>query len=108
MGTSIDERASKQIINLGGTKFYTINEANQILREVIGDGEKSYKEPRHEVKNAYSTWDKSIELIDYEFKTDLREGLIKMWKWAKIHPKRDRLFWEAYEVEKGIYDFWKK
>ena len=38
------ENCSKQIINLGGTKYYTINEANKVLREVIKDGEVVYKE----------------------------------------------------------------
>ena len=103
----IDDRASKQIINLGGTKFYTINEANEILRKVIGDGEKMHKEQRHEVKDAYPTWEKSIELIDYKFNIDLEEGLTKMWAWAKSQPNKNRKFWESYEVEKGLYDFWK-
>ena len=36
---SQDKRASKEIINLGGIKEYSINEANEILREVVGGGE---------------------------------------------------------------------
>ena len=40
----VDPRASKEIINLGGTKYYTINEANQVLRDVIGNGEYIHKE----------------------------------------------------------------
>ncbi len=104
----VDDRASKQIINLGGNKFYSINEANEILRKVIEDGEKIHREARHEVKDAFPTWDKSVELLDYEFKTDLFEGLSLMWNWAKKQPNKSRKFWETYEVEKGIYDFWKK
>ena len=104
----VNEKASKEIINLGATKFYTINEANKILRKVITGGETSYKEPRHEVKDAYPTWDKSEDLIGYQFKTDLEEGLRYMWKWAKQQPSKSRKFWESYEIEKDIYDFWKK
>ena len=103
-----NEKASKQIINLGGTKFYTINEANKILRKVISDGKKVHKEKRHEVKNAYPTWDRSEKLIGYRFNTDLEEGLTYMWNWAKEQPNKSRKFWESYEVEKDIYDFWKK
>jgi UDP-glucose 4-epimerase len=33
---AVDKRASKEIINLGSSVFYTINEANSVLREVIG------------------------------------------------------------------------
>ena len=104
----VNEKASKEIINLGATKFYTINEANKILRKVITEGKTSYKEPRHEVKDAYPTWDKSEDLIGYQFKTDLEEGLRYMWKWAKQQPSKSRKFWESYEIERDIYDFWKK
>ncbi len=102
-----DDRASKEIINLGSGTFYTINEANEILRKVIG-GSKVHKEKRHEVENAYPTWEKSVRILDYKFKTELEEGLMKMWKWAKQQPNKNRKFWESYEVEKDLYDFWKK
>ncbi len=55
---SQDPRASKQIINLGGIKEYSINEANEILREVIGGGSVQYHEQRHEVKHSIPTWQK--------------------------------------------------
>jgi UDP-glucose 4-epimerase len=102
-----DDRASKEIINLGSSKFYTINEANEILMEVVNGGIPIYLEPRHEVKNAHPTWEKSMELLDYEDKTDLKNGLYNMWSWAQEQPNRQRKHWEIYEVERGIYDFWK-
>jgi UDP-glucose 4-epimerase len=46
--------------------------------------------------------------LGYEDKTNLYDGLSKMWDWAKQQPKRDRFIWENYELEKGIYSFWKK
>lgn len=106
--SAVDPRASKQIINLGSSVFYSINEANEVLREVIGDGNVVYKEARHEVKNAHPTWTKSMELLDYRDKTSLLEGLTIMWEWAKKQPKRDRFVWDSYELDKGIYSFWKK
>ena len=106
--SGIQENCSKQIINLGGMKFYTINEANKILRDVIGNGKKVYKEPRHEVKDAHPTWSKSVELLGYKDVTSLYDGLKEMWDWAQEQPNNTRKFWESYEVEKGIYDFWKK
>ena len=30
-----------------------------------------------------------------------------MWKWAQLQPNRDRFFWDKYELDKGIYDYWK-
>jgi UDP-glucose 4-epimerase len=104
---SQDIRASKQIINLGGVKEYSINEANEILREVVGGGEVKYFEGRHEVKHSIPTWQKSIDLLDFEHKTDLKEGLTKMWEWVQTQPVRERFVWPFYELDKGIYSFWK-
>jgi len=104
---SQDSRASKEIINLGGIKEYSINEANEILREVVGDGSVKYFEGRHEVKHSIPTWQKSIDLLDFEHKTDLKEGLTKMWEWVKTQPVRERFVWSFYELDKGIYSFWK-
>jgi len=104
---SQDVRASKQIINLGGVKEYSINEANEILREVVGGGTVKYYEGRHEVKHSIPTWQKSVDLLDFEHKTDLKEGLTKMWDWVKTQPIRDRFVWPSYELDKGIYSFWK-
>ena len=30
-----------------------------------------------------------------------------MWKWAKTQPMRERFFWGDYELDKGIYKYWK-
>ncbi len=103
-----DPRASKQIINLGGTREYSINEANALLREVMGGGSAVYMEQRHEVKHAYSTWQKSVDLLDYSDKTSLKDGLAVMWEWAQKQPHRPKFEWPSYELEKGIYSFWKK
>lgn len=105
--SAVDDRASKQIINLGSSIFYTINEANLILREVIGGGDLIYKEGRHEVKNAHPTWLKSMKLLDYKDTTNLKDGLKIMWEWAKNQPKRNQFVWSEYELDKGIYSFWK-
>ncbi len=104
----VQDNCSKQIINLGGTKFYTINEANKILRQVLGGGKEIYLQERHEVKDAHPTWDKSVELLGYEDKTTLSEGLSKMWQWVKQQPQRHRFHWGNYEIEKGIYKYWRK
>ena len=105
---SQQENCSKEIINLGGTRHYTINEANETLKEVIKDGQTVYKEQRHEVKVAVPTWQKSVDLLGYEDKTTLYNGLSQMWEWVKKQPNRERFVWDNYEVDKGIYSFWKK
>jgi UDP-glucose 4-epimerase len=105
---AIRPKASKQIINLGGIHEHSINEAAGILSEVLGGAEKIYLEGRHEVHTAVPTYQKSIDILGFEHKTNLKEGLTKMWEWAQQQPKRERFIWENYELEKGIYSFWKK
>jgi UDP-glucose 4-epimerase len=102
------QAASKEIINVGSTKHFTINEANSILSSVIGDGKVIYKEQRHEVKSVIPSYEKSINILGYEDKTSLQNGLKSMWEWVKKQPNRDRWMWDKYELEKGIYSYWKK
>jgi UDP-glucose 4-epimerase len=100
-------QASKQIINLGGIEEISINEACDTLIQVIGGGTKLYLEQRHEVKHSIPTWQKSVNLLSYEYNTPLQQGLSEMWKWAQLQPKRERFIWSEYELNKGIYSYWK-
>ena len=105
---SQNDNCKGQIINLGGTKEYSISEACNILINVTGQNIKPvYLEPRHESKYAWATWDKSIELLGFEHKVNLEEGVAKMWEWAKKQPNRERYVWPEYELNKGLYEYWK-
>ena len=104
---AVDERASKQIFNIGGDDHITINDACNLLIDVIGSGSKIHLEQRHEVKHAWVTHDKIKSVLDFKQVTSLRDGLGKMWDWAKNQPMRERKIWETYELDKGIYNFWK-
>ena len=106
--SAILTESSKQIINLGGIEEVSIKNACSVLREIIGSGDIIYKEARHEVKHSIPTWKKSVDILGYEYKTDLKRGLTEMWKWAQRQPKRERFIWPSYELDKGIYSFWKK
>lgn len=99
--------ASKEIINLGGIEEYTINDANEILRSILLTDNYTYKEARHEVKYSIPTYQKSIDILNFKHQTSLRDGLTNMWNWAKTQPNREQFIWESYEIEKGIYSFWK-
>jgi len=97
-----------EIINLGGIKEHTINDACNVLINVTGQNLKPvHLEARHETKYAWSTWEKSVKLLDFKHQVDLEEGLSKMWEWAKKQPNRERFIWPKYELNKGIYDYWK-
>ena len=110
---AIRPEASKEIINLGGIEEYSILDASVTLKNVIGKDtgkrpETVFMEARHEVKHSIPTYQKSVDILGFEHKTDLEAGLTEMWKWAKQQPMRDRFVWPSYELEKGIYSFWKK
>ena len=105
---SQNDKCIGEIINLGGIKEYTINDACNKLINVTGLNLKPiYLEPRHETKYAWSTWDKSVKLLDFKHKVDLEAGLNQMWEWAKTQPNRERFIWPKYELNKGIYDYWR-
>ncbi len=76
--SAILPEASKQIINLGGIEEISINDACKTLQEVIGEGKIVYKEARHEVKHSIPTYQKSINILGYKYKTNLKEGLKKV------------------------------
>tara|TARA_R110001632_G_scaffold214842_1_gene341658 strand:- start:605 stop:1591 length:987 start_codon:yes stop_codon:yes gene_type:complete len=105
---AISSEASKQIINLGGVEEISINDVNSILCKVINeDIDVQHLESRHEVKNSIPTYQKSIDILKFKHKTTMYAGLQVMWEWAKKQPMKDRFKWPSYELDKGIYSFWK-
>jgi UDP-glucose 4-epimerase len=105
---AVRPEASKEIINLGGVEEISIKDASKVLREVIGSGDIVHLEGRHEVKHSIPTFQKSVDILGFKHETSLKEGLTKMWDWAQEQPMRERFVWSDYELDKGIYSFWKK
>ncbi len=105
---AIRPEASKEIINLGGIEEISINDAVKVLQNITGGGEVVYLEGRHEVKHSIPSYQKSIDILDFKHQTNLQEGLQKMWEWTQTQTKRERFVWSEYELEKGIYNYWKK
>jgi UDP-glucose 4-epimerase len=107
------KEASKQIIHLGGPEPISINEAALTLEKVVGSSLNiQHKEPRHEVKDAWCTTEKSEKILDYQYKINLEIGLKSMWNWAqeewKKYPQRNSMKDSfSLELEKGIYSYWK-
>jgi len=102
----INPMASKEIINLGGIEETSILNVANIVNDLCGCGVVFLPE-RHEVRHAFSTWSKSVDILGFEHKTSLTDGIHKMWDWAKQQPKRDRFVWKTYEVDAGLYPQWK-
>lgn len=106
--SAILPEASRKIINLGGIEEHSIKEANEALGKIMGSSNSIHLEGRHEVKHSIPTWKKSEEILGFLHQTPLEEGLNKMWEWAKDQPKRERFVWPSYELDAGIYNYWKK
>jgi UDP-glucose 4-epimerase len=104
---AVKKEASCEIINLGGIKETSINDAASILQGVIGGGDIVNLEARHEVKHSIPTFQKSVDILGFEHRTDLEDGLRIMWEWAKEQPIRERFVWPSYELDRGIYSYWK-
>ena len=118
----VDKRASRQIINLGGIREYSIAEAAdtvvnvaidlndrgwwQMKRPWVQTPQIIHLPPRDEVRIAYSTTVKSVELLDFEHKVDLEDGIHDMWLWVLDEPNRVRIKGPEYEVEKDLYPYW--
>ena len=71
---------------MGGTEAITVNElADLVMAEFEAQPEivKSLPDRPREVKHAFSTWQKSAELLGYQEHYGLREGIRRMAVWAK-------------------------
>lgn len=104
---AIYDKAKNQIINLGSTEHISLNKANDILANITGYRMKINKEARHEVKHAWCTFQKSIDVLDYKESTRLEDGLDVMWKWLHTCPKREKKYWDNYELDVNLYSYWK-
>lgn len=98
------------LFNLGDTSPIRIKDAAEMLKEVVAkDGynpEIVYLEPRYEVKQACPDGYLSRS-FGYNDTTPLKRGLKRMWKWAKELPDRPLQKWNYFELDKGIYSYWK-
>lgn len=99
--------ASRQIINLGGSRATTINQASHALRDVMGGGAIEYREARHEVHQAWCTVEKSQQLLGYRDQTSLEDGLAAMWDWAR-RTDQEAAATPAIEVEDGLPSYWRE
>lgn len=103
------DKASGEIINLGGAIETSLNTILDKLTDSVFEGPSMITklQPRHEVKHAFCTVDKSIDILGYSESVTVYEGLIEMWEWVKLQPNRTRKKWNEYELDENIYDYWK-
>jgi UDP-glucose 4-epimerase len=100
-----------ETFNIGADKYYTINEASDLVIDVAKElgikASKVHLEKRNEVHSAYCDHTKAHELLGFKDDTNLRDTILEMFKWAQQQPNRS-LKTMNYEIEKNMYSFWKK
>lgn len=98
-----------KIFNCGGDQHYTLNEVANLLLEITKSPQEIvHLQKRHEVYNAYCDHSLIKSVMNFQESTNLKTMLEKMWNWAKVQPKRPIKEWDTFELEEGLYDFWKK
>ena len=102
-----EPQCSKEIINVGGMKTFTLNEAAETVAKITGHNAIEHAEPRYEAKYSLPTYEKSVRLLDYKDEIGFEEGLRRMWEWVQKQPERKQYKWENYEITEGLYDYWK-
>jgi UDP-glucose 4-epimerase len=104
-----DDKTLWQTFNIGNDEEMTILDAARLCKEVCGNQQDlNFLPAIHEVKNAFSDHKKSKEILGFECKTSLKEGLEKMWIWAKNQPVRKVRTIDEFEIKDGLYEMWKK
>lgn len=108
--SGLDGRVNSEIINIGPTEEYTINQlAETVLSAFYPNGQVPeamrpifLPDRPQEVKDAFCTNKKAVELLGYRTSTDLVAGIQKMIAWAKtIGPQEFHYLPDGLELNKG-------
>ena len=94
---------TKEVFNIGSAIPYSIKEATEIFMDVSEYQNYVHTEAREEVPDAICSIEKSVSCLDFVDKTSLREGLEKMWAWAKYRRIGERLTPPQLEVTKNAH-----
>lgn len=100
-----------ETFNIGADKYFTINEACDIVIDIAAEmgikASKVHLEKRNEVHSAYCDHSKAHKLLSFRDDTNLKDTIREMFTWAQKQP--DRAVRDMnYEIEKNMYSFWKK
>ena len=100
-----------ETFNIGADKEWTINEAASLVASVAREFGHTpgitHLEKRNEVHTAYSDHAKAKELLGFQDDTNLEDTIREMFTWAEYQQDHDVKYFD-YEIEKGLYSFWKK
>lgn len=113
-----DKNCDGEVINIGPTEEYTINELSSIiLKKFFRDGSVPARlKPKflplrpQEVKDAFCTNHKAVKFLKYKTSVNFEEGIEKMVEWAREKgPQKFKYLKEGLELEtKDLPKSWSK
>ena len=105
-----EKRADGEIINVGGAKVLSINEACNVVLKVMNSTLKPIKTDARpqEVKYAYTTTKKSEKLLKYKQRYTFEEGISKMARWAIEMGPQKPTYRVPLEIHKNAPIVWSK
>ena len=100
-------KSYNQIFNIGGDEIITVNQLAQLVFTAMGQKTSiNYLPARQEVKLAYSDHAKVREVLGYENKIKIADGLKIMAEWAKkVGAKKSQNF-DKIEITKNLPSSW--
>ena len=108
VNAGFNAKAKGQIFNVGDDHPTAVAKACKLVLEVMGSEFKpQYEKARPgEVKHAYCTVKKSINLLGYETRNGLKDGLEKMVEWARKVGPQEPTYTLPLEITKGAPRVW--
>ena len=105
---AILKSAKNEVVNVGATTHISLKHAALLMAKITGQTDIVHMEPRHEVKHAWSSYQKSIDILGYKETLSLEQGIELMWLWAQDQPQQERKFFKEYELTSQIYSYWQE
>jgi UDP-glucose 4-epimerase len=104
----LNRKAKGQIINVGSNQAVAVGKACYLLLDIMGSEFKpQYEKARPgEVKHAHCTVQKSIDLLGYDTRHNLKDGLAKMVEWARKVGPQQPTYTLPLEITKGAPRVW--
>ena len=105
-----NKEAYNHIFNIGNDEHYSVNELTKEVVKYMGidSWDINKLEARNEVKEAYSSHEKSQKILGYETKISLAEGVKKMAEWAKNKGVMKTSDFGDIEIERNLPEGWRK
>lgn len=103
-----EPKAINETFNVGADTPITLNDLARYVSESMGvPMNVKHVEARKEVQHAYADHSKVTKIFNYHAKTDIREGLDRMAKWAKSIGHQQPTRFEGIEIEENLPPVWR-